>query len=40
MVPTNSTIAITVRTTYSRGRISEFSLDKFVNGDLTDKGFI
>ena len=40
MVPTNSTIAITVRPTYSRGRISEFSLDKFVNGDLTDKGFI
>ena len=40
MVPRNSTIAITVRPTYSRVRISEFSLDKFVNGDLTDKGFI
>lgn len=40
MVPTNSSIAITVRPTYSRGRIAEFSLDKFINGDLTDKGFI
>lgn len=40
MVPTNSLISITVRPTYSRGKISTFSLDKFVNGDLTDKGFI
>lgn len=40
MVPTNSTISITVRPTYSRGKISAFSLDKFINGDLADKGFI
>jgi hypothetical protein len=40
MVPTNSTISITVRPTYSRGKISTFSLDKFINGDLADKGFI
>jgi len=40
MVPTNSTISITVRPTYSRGKISTFSLDKFVNGELADKGFI
>lgn len=40
MVPTNSTIAITVRPAYSRGKIAAFSLDKFINGDLADKGFI
>ncbi len=40
MVPTNSIISITARPTYSRGKISTFSLDKFINGDLTDKGFI
>lgn len=40
MVPTNSTISITVRPTYSRGKVNTFSLDKFVNGELADKGFI
>lgn len=40
MVPTNSTIAITLRPVYSRGKIATFSLDKFINGDLADKGFI
>ena len=40
MVPTNSTISITVRPTYSRSKISTFSLDKYINGDLADKGFI
>lgn len=40
MVPTNSTISITVRPTYSRGKLASFSLDKFINGDLADKGFI
>ena len=40
MVPTNSTIAITVRPAYSRGKLASFSLDKFINGDLADKGFI
>ena len=40
MVPTNSTISISVRPTYSRGKISTFSLNKFINGDLADKGFI
>lgn len=40
MVPTNSILAITVRPTYSRSKISTFSLDKFVNGELSDKGFI
>lgn len=40
MVPTNSTIAITVRPTYSRGKAASFSLDKFINGELADKGFL
>jgi hypothetical protein len=40
MVPTNSTIAITVRPAYSRSKISTFSLDKYINGELSDKGFI
>lgn len=40
MVPTNSSITITVRPTYSRGKIATFSLDRFINGDLADKGFI
>lgn len=40
MVPTNSTLSITVRPTYSRSKVSSFSLDKYVNGELADKGFI
>lgn len=40
MVPTNSSITITVKPTYSRGKIATFSLDRFINGDLADKGFI
>lgn len=40
MVPTLSTLSIIVKPVYSRGKISTFSLDKFVNGDLTDQGFI
>ena len=40
MVPALSLISISVRPTYSRGKISTFSLDKFINGDLANKGFI
>lgn len=40
MVPTQSTITITVKPTYSRKKVETFSFDKFVNGDLIDKGFI
>ena len=40
MVPTQSTITITVKPTYSRKKVETFSFDKFVNGDQIDKGFI
>lgn len=40
MVPTQSTITITVKPTYSRKKVESFSFDKFVNGDLMDKGFL
>jgi hypothetical protein len=39
-VPSNSSIQITVQPTYSRAKVESFSLDKFVNGDLLDKGFM
>lgn len=39
-VPTNSTLSVTVQPTYSRSKVETFSLDKFVNGDLIDKGFL
>jgi len=40
MVPTLSTINITVKPIYSRRKVSTFSLDRFINGDLSDGGFI
>lgn len=40
MVPTQSTITVTLKPTYSRKKVETFSFDKFVNGDLIDKGFI
>jgi|TARA_B110000503_G_scaffold133164_1_gene210248 hypothetical protein len=40
MVPTNSNISITCKVIYSRKKVETFSLDKFVNGDLIDKGFL
>lgn len=40
MVPTNSNIAIQCKVIYSRAKVETFSLDKFINGDLIDKGFL
>lgn len=40
MVPTQSRLNIVVRPTYSRKKVETFSFDKFVNGELMDKGFI
>lgn len=40
MAPTLSTISVVVKPIYSRSKIETFSLDKFVNGQLIDKGFI
>ena len=40
MVPTNSQINVTCRPVHSRAKVSEFSLDNFVSGNLADKGFI
>lgn len=41
-VPTRSQVAVTVSPTYSRSKVTQFSLDKFVNGGyiFDDKGFI
>lgn len=39
-VPTLSTMSITLQPTYSRVKAASFSLDKFVNGDLNDEGFL
>jgi hypothetical protein len=41
MVPTSTTVAITVKPVYSRASTStEFGLKRFADGDLLDKGFI
>ena len=40
MVPTMSTLSITVKPIYSRRKVASFSLDRFIRGDLNDKGFI
>lgn len=40
MVPTLSNISITAKVIYSRSKVETFSLDKFVAGDLIDKGFV
>lgn len=40
MVPTSSNISISAKVIYSRSKVETFSLDKFVNGELIDKGFI
>ena len=40
MVPTSSTLNVTFKPVYSRSKVSEFSLDDFVNGSLANKGFI
>lgn len=40
MVPTMSQINVTCRPVHSRAKVSEFSLDNFVSGNLADKGFI
>lgn len=41
-VPTRSQVSVVVSPTYSRSSVTEFSLDKFVNGGyiFDDKGFI
>lgn len=39
-VPTLSTISVTLQPTYSRAKASSFSLDRFVNGDLKNEGFL
>tara|TARA_B100000424_G_scaffold271463_1_gene274265 strand:+ start:789 stop:1604 length:816 start_codon:yes stop_codon:yes gene_type:complete len=39
-VPTLSTITLTLRPVYSRTKVSQFSLDKFVQGGHIDEGFI
>lgn len=39
-VPTLSTMSVTLQPTYSRVKAASFSLDKFVNGDLNDEGFL
>ena len=40
MVPTMSSLNITVKPIYSRRKVASFSLDRFINGDLADGGFI
>lgn len=40
MVPTLSTLTVVLGTAYSRSKIETFSLDRYINGDLIDKGFI
>jgi hypothetical protein len=40
MVPTNSTLNVTLKPLYSRSKVNEFSLDDFVNGSLANKGFV
>ena len=40
MVPTNSTLSVTCKPIYSRAKTNTFSLDDFVNGNLSNKGFI
>lgn len=40
MVPTNSLLSVTLKPVYSRAKVNEFSLDDFVNGSLSDKGFV
>jgi len=39
-VPTTSMLTVSLKPTYSRGKVEQFSLDKFINGELADKGFI
>ena len=39
-VPTLSTMSVTLQPTYSRVKAAQFSLDKFVNGDLKNEGFL
>tara|TARA_B100000902_G_C27301787_1_gene913256 strand:- start:1268 stop:2095 length:828 start_codon:yes stop_codon:yes gene_type:complete len=39
-VPTLSTMSVTLQPTYSRIKAASFSLDKFVNGDLKNEGFL
>ena len=40
MVPTNSMFNISCKVVHSRAKVSEFSMDEFVSGNLADKGFI
>ena len=40
MVPTNSTISIVCKPIYSRRKVQQFSLDRFINGDLSSQGYI
>lgn len=39
-VPTDSTIQVQLQPTYSRQKVSAFSFDAFVNGDLRGEGYI
>lgn len=39
-IPRMNTVNITVIPIYSRGNIESFSLDKYVNGEMMDKGFL
>jgi len=39
-VPTDSTIQVTLQPIYSRGKVSAFSFDEFVNGNLRGEGYI
>ena len=39
-VPTSSMLSVTCTPTYSRTKASSFSLDKFINGDITSEGYL
>jgi hypothetical protein len=39
-VPTQSTITVTIMPVYSRTKVREFNLQKFINGDYVDQGYI
>jgi len=40
MVPTNSLFSVTCKPVYSRAKVSTFSMDEFVRGNLANEGFI
>lgn len=39
-VPSQSTISVTVMPVYSRTKVREFNLQKFINGEYVDQGYI